>query len=56
MSSQFDGYEPWQGKLPKRANGAIVSDREGETVAYALSTSRNAASCSTARACRSTRG
>src|SRR5256714_273553 len=36
MSSQFDGYEPWQGKVPKRSNGAIVSDREGETVAYAL--------------------
>src|SRR6267142_831353 len=36
MSSQFDGYEPWQGKVPKRGNGAIVSDREGETVAYAL--------------------
>src|SRR5205823_2458440 len=36
MSSQFDGYEPWQGKIPKRSNGAIVSDREGETVAYSL--------------------
>jgi GTP-binding protein len=36
MSSQFDGYEPWQGKIPKRVNGAIVSDREGETVAYSL--------------------
>jgi len=36
MSSQFDGYEPWQGKIPKRSNGAIVSDREGETVAYGL--------------------
>jgi GTP-binding protein len=36
MSSQFDGYEPWQGKVPKRVNGAIVSDREGETVAYSL--------------------
>src|SRR5437870_11430278 len=36
MSSQFDGYEPWQGKVPKRSNGAIVSDREGETVAYSL--------------------
>jgi GTP-binding protein len=36
MSSQFDGYEPWQGRVPKRANGAIISDREGETVAYAL--------------------
>ena len=36
MSSQSDGYEPWQGKIPKRSNGAIISDREGETVAYGL--------------------
>ncbi|MBS2025642.1 MAG: translational GTPase TypA [Deltaproteobacteria bacterium] len=36
MSSQSDGYEPWQGKIPKRQNGAIISDREGETVPYAL--------------------
>jgi len=36
MSSQTDGYEPWQGKIPKRSNGAIISDREGDTVAYGL--------------------
>ena len=36
MSSQFDGYEPWFGYIPKRSNGAIVSDRLGETVPYAL--------------------
>ena len=36
MSSQFDGYEPWLGHIPKRSNGAIVSDRDGDTVAYAL--------------------
>ncbi len=35
MSSQFDGYEPWQGSIEKRKNGAIVADREGEVVAYA---------------------
>ncbi len=35
MSSQFDGYEPWQGRIEKRQNGAIVSDREGDVVAYA---------------------
>ena len=35
MSSQFDGYEPWQGRIEKRKTGAIVSDREGEVVAYA---------------------
>ena len=35
MSSQFDGYEPWQGAISKRKAGAIVSDREGDVVAYA---------------------
>ncbi|MFB1484638.1 translational GTPase TypA [Corallococcus sp. RDP092CA] len=36
MSSQFDGFEPWFGHIPKRANGAMVSDRLGDTVPYAL--------------------
>jgi GTP-binding protein len=36
MSSQFDGYEPWFGYIPKRQNGAMVSDRLGDTVPYAL--------------------
>ena len=36
MSSQFDGYEPWFGHIQKRQNGAIVADRLGDTVAYAL--------------------
>jgi GTP-binding protein len=35
LSSQFDGYEPWQGRIEKRKAGAIVSDREGDVVAYA---------------------
>jgi GTP-binding protein len=35
MSSQFDGYEPWQGRIEKRTSGAIISDREGDVVAYA---------------------
>src|ERR671931_655804 len=35
MSSQFDGYEPWQGAINKRKTGAIVSDRQGDVVAYA---------------------
>ena len=35
MSSQFDGYEPWQGRIEKRKNGAIVADRVGQVVAYA---------------------
>ncbi len=36
MSSQFDGYEPWFGYIPRRSNGAMVSDRQGDTVPYAL--------------------
>jgi GTP-binding protein len=36
MSTQFDGYEPWLGAIPKRTTGAIISDREGETVPYAI--------------------
>jgi GTP-binding protein len=35
LSSQYDGYEPWQGRIEKRQSGAIVSDREGDVVAYA---------------------
>jgi GTP-binding protein len=36
MSSQFDGYAPWFGPIPKRSSGAIISDRAGATVPYAL--------------------
>ena len=36
MSSQFDGYEPWMGPIPRRSNGAIIADRNGETIPYAL--------------------
>ena len=32
----FDGYEPWQGAISKRATGALVSDRTGITTVYAL--------------------
>ncbi len=35
-STQFDGYEPWFGDICKRSTGALVSDREGDTVPYAL--------------------
>jgi GTP-binding protein len=34
MSSQPDGYEPWQGNVPKRTNGALVSDRDGDATPY----------------------
>ncbi len=36
MSSQPDGYEPWQGTVPKRVNGAVVVETEGEATAYDL--------------------
>jgi GTP-binding protein len=32
----FDGYEPWQGQISKRASGALVADRTGKTTTYAL--------------------
>ena len=36
LGSTFDGYEEWAGSISKRQNGAIVSDRLGDTVPYAL--------------------
>ena len=32
----FDGYEPLQGHISRRSTGAIISDRQGKTVTYAL--------------------
>ena len=36
FNSLLDGWEPWQGKSTRRANGAIVADRSGVTTPYAL--------------------
>jgi GTP-binding protein len=36
MSSQFDGWEPHMGYIPRRSNGAIIADRLGESIPYAL--------------------
>ena len=36
MNSLFDGYTEWQGEIPHRITGALVSDRTGATTAYAL--------------------
>jgi GTP-binding protein len=36
MSSQFDGWEPYMGYIPRRANGAIIADRMGDSIPYAL--------------------
>ena len=36
MNSLFDGYMPYQGEIPQRPSGALISDRNGPTTAYAL--------------------
>ena len=36
LSSEFHGWTPWMGPISKRLAGAIIADREGETVPYAL--------------------
>ncbi len=36
MNSLFDGYTEWLGEIPHRVTGALVSDRNGSTTAYAL--------------------
>ena len=36
MSHVFDGYAPVKGDLPERRNGVLVSQEDGEAVAYAL--------------------
>ena len=36
INTLFNGYAPWQGPIQSRTNGALVSDREGVTVPYAL--------------------
>ena len=36
MNSLFDGYTEWQGEIPHRLTGALISDRNGTSTAYAL--------------------
>jgi GTP-binding protein len=36
INSLFDGWAPYLGPIPKRPNGAMVSDRVGKTTPYAL--------------------
>src|SRR5574337_806460 len=36
LNHLFDGYEPWQGPIAKRATGALVADRAGKSTTYAL--------------------
>jgi GTP-binding protein len=36
MNALFDGYIEWQGDIPHRLTGALISDRDGVSTAYAL--------------------
>jgi GTP-binding protein len=36
FSTLFAGFQPFKGEIPHRTNGALVSDRQGETVEYGL--------------------
>jgi len=36
MNQMFDGWDPWQGEIPRRPTGALVADRQGKTTAYAI--------------------
>ncbi len=36
ISHVFDGYAPLKGDIPERRNGVLVSQEDGEAVAYAL--------------------
>jgi GTP-binding protein len=36
MNSLFDGYMPYQGAIPQRPTGAMISDRHGATTTYSL--------------------
>ncbi len=36
LNHLFDGYEPWQGEIEHRVNGALVADRFGAVTAYSI--------------------
>ncbi len=36
MHHLFDGWEPWQGDIPHRSTGSLVSDRSGKSTAHAI--------------------
>jgi len=36
MNALFDGYMPYQGEIPQRPTGALISDRQGVTTTYSL--------------------
>lgn len=36
LNSLFDGYEPYRGEIPKRAQGSLIAFESGDAVAYGL--------------------
>lgn len=36
LNNLFHGYQPFRGEIPSRIGGALLADREGETVTYGL--------------------
>jgi GTP-binding protein len=36
LNHLFDGYEPWQGEIEHRTNGALVADRTGVVTGYSI--------------------
>ena len=36
LNHLFDGYDAWQGEIPHRTTGALVADRAGRIMAYAI--------------------
>jgi GTP-binding protein len=36
LNHLFDGFEPWQGEIEHRVNGALVADRTGIVTAYSI--------------------
>jgi len=36
LNHLFDGWSPWQGDIPHRTTGALVSDRQGTVTPYAI--------------------
>jgi GTP-binding protein len=36
MNSLFQGYMDWQGDIPMRPTGSLISDRPGKATAYAI--------------------
>jgi GTP-binding protein len=36
MNHRFEGYNPWQGEMPARSNGVLISMASGKAVAFGL--------------------